>query len=651
MRTPQAKKRFTLTPIAAAVVLAAGGAQAFQFKLDNGISGSFDTTFSYGVSVRMKDASPSLIGIANGGTARSVNEDDADKFYKKNDVFSQVVKGTHEAEIKYGRLGAFVRGTYFYDFENVDNPNLGPRGKERIGKDARILDAYLSGAFDSLGGTTLRMRLGQQVVSWGESTFIPNGINVINPVDISKLRIPGSELKEAFIPSKMLWVSQELAAGASVEAFTLLNFDKIKLDPRGSYFSNNDFASDDSWRVFVGFGRRKDLTNRATNPFFIGAVPPALAQLDAALRAVLGPADPAAAIWAPRSSDREARDSGQYGVAFRYLASQLNNTEFGLYHINYHSRIPLFSGIKGTPTSALTGTPFLTTICGIATLSALCHTGTATYFAEYPENIKLYGISFNTGGPFGVALQGEYSYRPNLPLQYATPELLLAALGAPNLITGSTQLPGQPTGATAAALVPNGTYQRGWERVKNSQFQITATKAFPNVLGAESAAVVGEFGYTKYHGLRTDIKFNGPAVFLPATTLGAVASSANAVQTTGFATSNSYGYRLVGTLSYPGVFMGVNVAPRLAFSHDLKGVSGSFNEGVKSVALGANFNYQQKMQMDLSYTMYSGGRTYCGVDVPATTQSLVLGQPTSFCSSANPIRDRDFLSMSLSYSF
>ena len=28
--------------------------------------------------------------------------------------------------------------------------------------------------------------------------------------------------------------------------------------------------------------------------------------------------------------------------------------------------------------------------------------------------------SFNTAGPMGVALQGEYSYRPNMPLQYAT---------------------------------------------------------------------------------------------------------------------------------------------------------------------------------------------------------------------------------------
>ena len=83
--------------------------------------------------------------------------------------------------------------------------------------------------------------------------------------------------------------------------------------------------------------------------------------------------------------------------------------------MNYHSRIPLFSGIKGTATSASPAARWSPTFCGTPALAALCHTGTATYFAEYPEDIKLYGLSFNTAGPAGVALQGEYSYRSNQP--------------------------------------------------------------------------------------------------------------------------------------------------------------------------------------------------------------------------------------------
>lgn len=624
--------------------------QAFQFKFDNGITGSFDTTLSYGVSVRTGSRDGSLIGLANGGNSRSVNEDDGDRAYNKNDVFASVLKATHDLEMKYRNFGLFVRGTYFYDFENADRDTLGSVGKKRIGRDARILDAYLSGNFD-LGGKNLRLRLGEQVVSWGESTFIPNGINVINSVDLSKLRIPGSELKEAFIPSPMLWASQQLTDNASLEGFYLANFDKIKLDPRGSYFSNNDFASDDGWNVILSFGRRQDLTQAPRNP-----VPPGIPTLSDAARGLYGAFDPAAAIWAPRSNDRNPSDGGQFGIALRYLAQQLNNTEFALYYMNYHNRIPMFSGIKGAPTSILTGGPLIAPICANAALAALCHTGTATYFAEYPEDIKLYGLSFNTQGPFGIALQGEYSYRPKQPLQLATPELLLAALGLPNLITGSTQLPGAPVGATAAALVPNGAYLQGWRPIRTSQLQVTATKAFPNVMAADQLVVLGEVGFTKYHNLGGDLKFNGPGVFLPATQLGSLASQAGSVQPTGYATEHSWGYRLVGRLEYPNAVLGANMSPRLAFSHDVDGVSQTFNEGIKSLSAGVNFEYQKKFTVDFSYTTFFDGRKFCGTDViasPAQTSlaAQIAVQGANWCSSTNPLKDRDFYSVVLTYSF
>jgi hypothetical protein len=671
-----------LSALAVGLVVA-GSASAVQFKFDNGVSGSFDTTFSYGISIRTEDPDKSLIGLANGGTSRSVNEDDGTRNYKKNRPFANVIKGTHELSLKWEDWGFFARGTYFTDFENQNNDKLGPIGKRRIGQDARMLDAFISKSFD-IYGKNARVRLGNQVISWGESTFIPNGINVINAVDLVKLRTPGSELKEAFLPTTSIWGSFELTKNASMELFAQFNHDKIKLDPRGSYWSNNDFASDDSDRVFVGFGRRNDLTGRGPT----NIVPPTAGALFTASQGLYGNFDPAAAVWAPRGPDRNPSDNGQYGVALRYLATQFNNTEFGLYFMNYHSRVPFFSGQKGLPTSILTGGPLTASICGAsqtpagAGLAALCQQALpngapnpganisatipvggpivkATYFAEYPEDIRLYGFSFNTQGPFGVALQGEYSYRPNQPLQFSTPELLLAALGAPNLITGFTQIPGAPTGATASALRPDGQFQQGWDRVKMSQFQMTATKSIPSILGAEQAVMVGELGYTKYHGLRKDVKFNGPAVYLPATLLGAQATQAGAttssLQQDGFITENSWGYRLVGRLEYANAFLGANFAPRIAFNHDVSGTSQTFNEGVKSVAIGANVDYQRKLSFDLSYTTFFGGRVYCGTDVAVPTQTS-LGpqlavQGPGFCSNANPVRDRDFVSFTVSYSF
>jgi hypothetical protein len=320
----------------------------------------------------------------------------------------------------------------------------------------------------------------------------------------------------------------------------------------------------------------------------------------------------------------------------------LNSTEFGLYYINYHSRVPLFSGIKGKTTTVLTGGP----------LAALVgQTGTGTYFAEYPEDINLFGASFNTQGPAGIAFQGEYSYRSNIPIQYATTELLLAALGAPNLITGYTQIPGAPAGATAAALVPNGTYIQGYQRLKMSQFQMTATKSQPTVLGAEQLVVVGEVGYTYFHRLADGAKYNGPATHLPATLLGAIASGAYSVQEDGFLTKSSWGYRLVGRLEYNNLLFGGNVSPRVAWAHDVSGVSPTFNEGVKSVSVGTSWDYQRQWVVDLQYTSYFGGRSYCGTDVPPTGSVVTPGQSANFCSAANPLKDRDFYSLSVSYSF
>ena len=580
------------------LALAACANPALAFEFRNGeLAGSFDTTLSLGVAGRIQSRDSALIGIANGGTSRSVNEDNGDLNYDENDLYASTVKATHELELKYHNLGAFFRASYFWDAINHDKSELGDTGKERVGRDFEFLDAYVYGKF-ALAGKTLNLRVGNQVVSWGESTFIPNGINVINPVNLSKLRTPGAELREAFLPTAMLWASQELTDTLSVEAFYQANWKKTRIDPKGTYFSSNDFLSDDADRVHIGFGRRKDERSPSTSPL----------------------ADPAAAVWAPRNPDQTPKDSGQYGLAARIFLPKLNNTEIGFFHINYHSRIPYASGIRGTVTSSVTGTP---------TGTAIGHTGTARYFADYPEDIRLWGVSFNTSAPGGVALQGEYSYRPNLPVQLSAPELLLAALGAQNTI-------GQfAIGETIT----------GYRRVRAQQLQITATKAFGPSFGADDLVAVAEVGYN-HLDLPSNQRFNGPGVFLPSLQSAAGASSGS-IQTDGFATRQSWGYRLLARMDFANMIPSVTVSPRIAFSHDVNGTGPNFNQGVKAATLGLGFNFKQSWQADLAYTSYFGGRTYSGTDPLATP----AGQSRAYASSANPLKDRDFIAASLTYSF
>jgi hypothetical protein len=644
MPSPQ-RNRVKPLVLALAMIAGAGPAAAYQFKMENGLTGSVDTTLSYGAAFRAQGREKTLIGIANGGTSRSVNEDDGDLNFEKGKMFSNAVKATVDLELKYGRWGFFGRGSAFYDFELADNNKLGPTGQDRLGKDVVGLDGFFSGVFEPFD-KKLVVRVGRQVISWGESTFIPNGINIINPVDLSKLRIPGSEVKEAFIPTTGVWANMELTKNASIEGFVLTNWDKVKLDPKGSYFSTNDAASDDATRVILSFGRRQDEHFPVGNP-----VPPTIPGLGAAAAALYGPFNPAASLWAPRIEDRDASDTGQYGVAFRYLAPGLNNTEFGLYYINYHSRTPYFSAHKGTPTSVLTGGPLIAPICATPALRALCTTGTANYFVEYPEDIHLTGVSFNTAGPAGIALQGEYSYRSNLPVQYATTELILASLGLPNLITGSTQIPGAPAGATAAALVPDGTELTGYQRLKSSTFQMTGTKGIPSFAGAEQLVLVGEIGAQWFHNLPKNVKFAGPATYLPATPLAAVVASAFSVQDGGYLTDFSWGYRLAGRLDYANALYGGTLAPRIAFAHDRQGTSPNYNEGTKSISVGMSWDYQRKWIVDMQYTNFWGGRVYCGTDIPPPGSAVTPGQPAAWCSNANPLRDRDFYSFSVSYSF
>jgi hypothetical protein len=573
-----------LLPVGVSWVLLCASAHAFEFS-DGELTGSFDTTLTAAAAWRVQARDASLIGIANGGTSRSVNEDNGDRNYDRNDPYATSLKATHELELKYHNVGAFFRATYFWDAVNHDKTGLGDRGIERVGHDFEFLDAYVRGHFEP-GGRALDVRLGNQVVSWGESSFIPNGINVINPVDVSRLRAPGAELREAFLPVPMLWASRAINDTLSVEGFYQTSWKKTRIDPRGTYFSSNDFISDDGDRAYAGFGRRNDETGVVTS----AAVAP---------------------VWLPRSADHTPKDDGQYGIAARIFLPDLNNTELGLYYINYHSRTPLVSGVGGTPSSAL-------------------GTGSARYFADYPENIHLWGISFNTSGPGGVAMQGEYSYRPNLPLQLSAPELLLAALGVPN---------------TIGAFSPGQTIT-GYQRVAAQQLQMTATKAFGPTLKADEFVVVGEVGYC-YLDLPSNQRFNGPAVYLPSLQSAANLASFGAVQTTGFATRASWGYRLLARMDFADAFYSATVSPRIAFSHDVSGVSPSFNQGVKAITLGLGFAFLQDWQADLSYTNYFGGRTYAGIDPLANA----AGQPQSYASSANPLKDRDFVAASLSYSF
>ena len=63
------------------------------------------------------------------------------------------------------------------------------------------------------------IRAGWQVISWGESTFIQGGVNAVNPVDVSALRVLGAELRDALAPEGAVTFRITPCASTSLEAF------------------------------------------------------------------------------------------------------------------------------------------------------------------------------------------------------------------------------------------------------------------------------------------------------------------------------------------------------------------------------------------------------------------------------------------------
>ena len=642
---PSGVLRFSASAIVLGSLLHALPAQAIELGQGE-VQGSLDTTLSHGATWRVEKREED-----RAGDFRSANVNDGNYNYDRG-IVSNTSKFTTDLDLGYRNFGAFVRATGFLDFENEDGERdrttLHPEAKDAVGKDLQVLDAYVSGAFE-VGDAAVDLRAGRHVLNWGESTFIQNGVNAFNRFDVSRLRLPGSELREALAPVSMVSLAVAPTYNLSMEGFYQLDWEETVIDPVGSYFSTSDYVgpgakeavlSDSQFAPllapfgsdldrFFTFGPltpaiNADLTSyQVLHPQLglISVPQPPMLELDSDFMSV------------PKGADRNPEDTGQWGVAFRYLAEDLNDTEFGLYFANYHSRLPVLgartgslegvqaglnaalaiqTGTATTAAAAAAVTPAVTAqvmalvqagaippaaapalieeqvtqqvrgqVGGIAAALALDrYAQTGHYFVEYPENVQLLGLSFNTVlGASGWALQGDYSLHLDAPLQIAERVLLQAGI-APMLRLINPLYPGYVPPAEIPAYLA--TYQpedlQGYIRHDVSQIQATATKVFGPVLGADALAFVTEAALMHVHSM-TDQPLEGPA---RASTLGDDEDAD--------ADATSWGYRMAARLDYNNAIGAVNLFPYVQWRHDVNGnspaPSGSFSKGLTALTLG-----------------------------------------------------------------
>jgi hypothetical protein len=684
--------------LALAAMGAASAAGAFDFQNDSGtVTGNWDTTVSFGEAWRLKAPDPALIGTADGGTGRSPNTDNGDLNYRKGQPFSQAMKLTTEFALKYQNFGVFTRASALYDRVVMDTATertpLTSEAKDLAGAYVRLLDAFAYGKFKLGEGHPLEIRAGRQMINWGESTFIQGGLTQVNPVDVSALRVPGSEIKEGFLPQSMVKINLGTSEHTSLEAFYLLEWKRTNPEPEGTYFSSNDYISAGGNTVFLGFGA---LSDQGTDFRPLGG--PFITNFQGVPRTYEQRFDP--------------RKNGQFGVSLHWSLPDLGSgTELGFYFMNYSSRLPMISGRAGTAVgianaagaatameataqALVAGLPLQSavgvgtaagyaaahgsggsisqaTLASYATVAANTYLGggnvaaqanafathefaqTAGYFVEYPDNLQTFAVSFNTQlGTTGVALQGELEYRRNTPLQYDDVELLFAALSPLEQALFPLTNPGGTFPSTCLAQAPTltrcnqlgafgpGDLVQGWGRYDVWQLQTTATKAFPPMLGANQVVLVAEIGATDIPNLPdkttggpngVGLRFNGPGTAISGNAALAAFHFGEVEPQNRFADRFSWGYRLATRLDYPGLLGPWNISPRLTWQHDVSGTT---------PGPGGNF---------------VAGRHALGLGVNANLQNRweLDVSYTSFGGAGryNELMDRDFVAATVKYSF
>ena len=630
-------------------LLVAAQAQAVEFSFaDNEITGSLDTTVSYGQLWRVQGQDK---------TNNDINTNDGNRNFDTG-LVSEVFKITSDLEASYQNYGVFIRGTAFYDTQIMDKRNdyldnnspaqpsqSFPRDntftretRHKAGRDAQILDAYVYGNWD-VGNMPVSGRLGKQVFNWGEGLFYRGGVNTTNPVDAAKFRLPGSEVKEVLVPVEALSFNIGLTDNLSMETFYQFNWKETAIDPVGTYFSETDLFADGGNTAY------------STNP----ALGSAAFRNTYANLSALGVGGLQGTNYldsngvfkgANIGTDLNAQNDGQFGVAFRYIAEELNSTEFGFYFVNYHAKEPTiyadlgaYQGLNldaittAASSGAITSYSTLQTLAGLGNTTAQTLLGLVNGSAtvdvagqvnarrEYVEDIRMYGMSFNTTVG-NASVFGELAYRPNLPIGIAATNDLLGdlLLQSPNLASGRlVNIGGQQ--------VQLGDQIHNYTRVEAFNTSLGTIYNFGPSLGFDSLFGVAELASEHLRGdsLQYNSR-NGTRYY---------AGRGNGSYISGYdrddqVNKNAYGYTLVLSGTWNDVYAGVNLSPFAVFKHDFEGNShqtGNFIEGRKAYTLGMRASYLNSLEAEIQYTEFYGA-----------------GQN-------NGARDRDNIGLNVKYSF
>lgn len=575
------RKTCSVMVSAAVALLAAAGspsAHAFRFEMGS-IDGAFDSTFTTGIGVRAQDPACSLVGDptsscgARANTAQWSAGDNGNLNYRKGDFFTAYLKGTHELLLKMPDGWKFMaRGSWMHDFKADDTARteLSSNAKGQIVDDVRLLDLWVSKELH-IGDRDARIRVGNQVINWGESLFAIGGINATNALDFQRLLVPGTQLKEAVLPAPMVSFASALGGGVNLEAYYQFRWNKTVYAPVGGYWSVADYYG--KGRESVSFnGGNFNVTGR-DQASLLGQRKYSPAAGDAAIGAN---GDFAATV----GSDIKPGNDNQYGVSMHWKP-QGTVLDLGLYYVQYHDKTPVLNLVDG-----------------------------ASYRWEFLEKRELYGVSANF--PLGNwAVGWELSYRPKDAVS------LSACYNAGGALDANTNL----------ALVSNCPQYKDNEKYQmhlTGLLQLTPGDhgAVLDLLGADTGYISVEGVVAQYPGVKANKRMRrtidgvlvdqvpaaGYFIFLDR-------SDPQVPVARGGGTETSWGYIVDVNMYYDSTIIpGWQVIPGMTFVHAVKGDTPNFSvpylEGAKAANFYVLFNQNAgQWQAGLNYASYFGGKS------------------------------------------
>ena len=584
------------TATAAAVLLASTQAQAFRFEVGEW-EGYADTVFSASAAMRVENAQ-------HYGTADPTGNQNL--FRDAGDVYSTPVSFLTDFGMSKDGFGFLTRFSYTYDYTimnkdctNCERPNVWPypaggngapntsvfhqgspapqtvdgidnEAQNLAGNKFTLYDAFVYGSWDVFGGHPLNVRIGKQVLNWGEANISKGGISqMMNPTDLSKATTPGTDVKETLIPQESVYLNFGFSDEVSLEAYYTWNWRKSTFIGVGTYFSPFDF---------LGSGYNPDLFVRGIE-----------------------------------KAGEEEPSGGQYGINMHFIIPSWNYADLGIYYTRSHAFNPYIGLNEGYVPHADPARPGFNTLDG--------------YQWIYGEDQDTYAISLNGE----TILDGSFALEFNLKTDFYDTRECRNLFGISGVQV--PDLGGLEVGTAFGFSDPSGPYSvindaqgtiPGCDVGNSDVYTLLGNftrSVGTDFLGADKISTIFDFSMVWIDGMSWGDPTDRENIRNPTTGLGEspTGQSLAVVDPGRFdgvdaldrpITDFSWGYVGVLALEYNDVFANVNVSPTLIFVHNVEGYTpfnaGAMVENQRTLIAKVGFSYLSSTTVDLQYVSWIG---------------------------------------------